>query len=469
MGDIMYKIITLWIIAGFWICVTIQSVNAGGVDAQRSTDYDATGRIIVSLYDYQGSEQEDGISEEQISRMEKEAGVSLRRFRKMSGDARVLLLSGGMSFSKAKLITDRLKSLSIIKYAEPDRRMQPLSITPNDPLYPQQWNYYEPAGGINMPEAWASTTGNPNVVVAVIDTGILGDHEDINGRWDGGYDFIEMRFNARDQNKRDPDPSDEGDWTRKYDSSWHGTHVAGTIGAATNNGIGGAGIDWQCRILPIRVLGRLGGYASDIVDAMRWAVGMSVPGIPDNPTPAHVINMSLGGAGTCSDIWQEAVNDVVGAGTVLVVAAGNESKDASDTCPASCDGIITVAATNRSGDMAWYSNYGPKVEISAPGGENSYSIEDAILSILNTGLERPEDDSYRYYQGTSMATPHVAGVVALMFSINPNLTPAEVLTAIQSSARAFPAGTDCANDPDRCGSGILDAAAAVKKVSSDKN
>mgnify|MGYP000592627608 CR=1 FL=1 len=460
----MNRLFTLCMTMTIVFCVIIQSVNAGGLDVQRSADDDTTNRIIVSLYDYQGSEQEDGISKEQISRMEKEAGISLRRFRKMSGGARVLFLPSEMPFLKVKLITNRLKSLSIIKYAEPDRRMQPLGITPNDPMYPQQWNYYEPVGGINVPEAWALTTGNPNVVVAVIDTGILGDHEDIKGRWEGGYDFIDMRFNARDQDKRDPDPSDEGDWTMTYNSSWHGTHVAGTIGAATNNGIGGAGIDWQCRILPVRVLGRLGGFTSDIVDAMRWSVGMSIPGIPDNPTPAHVINMSLGGGGACDSLWQDAVNDVLGAGTVLVVAAGNESQNASNTCPASCDGVITVAATNRSGDLAWYSNYGPKVEISAPGGENSFSIEDAILSTLNTGLKRSENDSYRYYQGTSMATPHVAGVIALMYSINPNLTPAEVLTAIQNSAREFPSGTECANNPYRCGSGILDAAAAIESV-----
>ncbi len=452
-----------WILGAFFCFAIVQSSSAGGLNVGESSNNDATDRIIVSLHHYPSSEQDQGISEDQMAQMEDMAGISLRRYRKMSGNARVLSLPREMPFIKVKAITKKLNKLSIIKYAEPDRRMHLMGITPNDPMYPSQWNYFEPAGGINLPDAWSITTGAPNVVVAVIDTGILGDHEDIFGRWNDGYDFITMRFNARDRDTRDPDPSDAGDWTRRDDSSWHGTHVAGTIGAATDNGIGGAGIDWQCQILPVRVLGRLGGFTSDIVDGMRWSAGLSIPGVPDNFTPAHVINMSLGGAGTCGSVYQDAIDDVINAGTVVVVAAGNSSQDASNSSPANCDNVITVAATNRSGDLAWYSNYGSKVEISAPGGETS-PTSDGILSTLNTGVKRPEDDAYTYYQGTSMASPHVAGVVALMYSINPNLTPYEVITALKDSSRPFAPGTECAANPGRCGAGILDAAASIENV-----
>ncbi len=449
-----------------WLSILIISFGgcqfsyAGGWDLSKVKMSDTTNQIIIKLNTYLGSEEEVGISEEQMAQLEEKTEVSLKRFRRMSGEARVLSLAGEMSIIKLKVILKRLKQLDFVKHAEADRRMFTMAVTPNDPMYTSQWNFFEPVGGINLPNAWMLTTGDPDVVVGVIDTGILGNHEDHAGRWGGGYDFIDMRFNARDRDGRDPDPRDQGDWTRTADSSWHGTHVAGTIGAATDNNAGVAGIDWECQILPIRVLGRFGGFTSDIVDGMRWSAGISIPDIPDNPTPANVINMSLGGGGSCSSIWQEAVDDVVNAGTSVVVAAGNSNQDASNATPASCDGVITVGATNRSGDRAWYSNYGSNVEISAPGGETMVGT-DGILSTLNTGLKRPVDDAYAFYQGTSMAAPHVAGVIALMYAINPNLTPEQIANIITGTSRLFPAGTDCDNIPDLCGAGILDAAAAV--------
>ena len=433
---------------------------AGGMDARQKTYLKKTSQIIVSLNDYRGDPAEFGISEDQLKGMENAAGISLHRFRKMSGRARVLSLPGEISLKQLRPIIRKLKKLSYIRQVEPDKKMQILGITPNDPLYADQWHYHDATGGINLPEAWEKTTGSPDVVVAVLDTGILGDHEDLSHRWDGGYDFITSRFNARDRSPRDAIPKDEGDWTRRDDSSWHGSHVAGTIGAATDNGIGVAGIDWQCKIMPVRVLGRLGGFTSDIVDAMRWAAGLSVPDVPDNPNPAHVINMSLGGSGVCSRVWQEAVDDVTDAGTIIVVAAGNSGDQASEETPGSCDSVITVAASNRKGELAYYSNYGERVDISAPGGETA----NGVLYTLNTGTQRAEDDTYVYYQGTSMAAPHVAGVVALMHAINPDLTFEEVVTALKESARPFPVGTECAADPGRCGAGILDANAALEAV-----
>ena len=217
----------------------------------------------------------------------------------------------------------------------------------------------------------------------------------------------------------------------------------------------------------MRVLGKCGGYTSDIVDAIRWSAGLAVPGVPANANPARVLNMSLGGPAacdangqncTCESVMQSAINDALAANAVVVVAAGNDNADASRFSPANCSGVITVAATGRAGQRASYSNYGPVVEIAAPGGDGP-----TVLSTLNTGATSPDPAGYTYggYQGTSMATPHVSGIASLMLSINPSLTPAQVVSKIQTTARAFPTGTgrDCTTA--LCGAGIVDAAAAV--------
>lgn len=446
----------------FFLLTLTTAAFAGGPDAFRHPERQLTDRIIVSLFNYEGDDGEAGISEKQISKMETIGNTPLRRIRKMSGNASVLALPQQLDLVEVAAITEAISSLPMVRFAVPDRIMHPMAV-PTDPMYTSQWHYYEPVGGINLPAAWDTTTGSSDIVVAVIDTGILGDHEDISGRWVGGYDFISMRFNARDRSRRDPDPSDEGDWNFVNTSSWHGSHVAGTIAAKTNNNVGGAGIDWQCKVLPVRVLGPLGGFTSDIIDGMRWAAGYSVPGVPDNMYPAHIINLSLGGNGTCDPIWQDAIDEILDAGTVVVIAAGNSGSNASGFSPGNCQDVITVAATDRSGDLAWYSNYGSDVEISAPGGDTTIS-SNGILSTVDSGNRRPVSDDYDFFQGTSMATPHVSGVIALMLSMNPDLTPQEILTALQESARSFPDGTDCKNDPSLCGAGILDAAAAVQSV-----
>jgi uncharacterized repeat protein (TIGR01451 family) len=244
--------------------------------------------------------------------------------------------------------------------------------------------------------------------------------------------------------------------------------VAGTIGAATNNSTGVAGINWTSKILPVRVLGKCGGYTSDIVDGMSWAAGLAVSGVPANANPAKVLNLSLGGSGACSATWQNAINAITAAGATVVVAAGNSNANASGFSPASCTGVISVAAVGKTGGRAYYSNFGTSVKIAAPGGEQ-YSVNDpnGVLSSLNTGATSPGADTYIYYQGTSMATPHVVGIASLMLSVNPSLTPAQVLSNIQSTARVFPTSTgsgggDCTTS--LCGSGIINAAAAVAAV-----
>jgi serine protease len=229
--------------------------------------------------------------------------------------------------------------------------------------------------------------------------------------------------------------------------------VAGTIAAVTNNGTGVAGVAYGAKIVPARVLGKCGGYTSDIADAIIWASGGTVTGVPANANKAQVINMSLGGSGACDATTQSAINGARSRGTVVVVAAGNEAVNASNSSPANCSGVITVAATNRSGGRASYSNYGTIVDVAAPGGDGGTG--NGILSTLNSGTTTPASDSYASYMGTSMATPHVAGVVALMLAKNPALTPDDVEAKLKSSARAFPAS--CSG----CGAGIVDASAAV--------
>ncbi|MGI9026707.1 MAG: S8 family serine peptidase [Burkholderiaceae bacterium] len=380
-------------------------------------------------------------------------GTGFTYVRPMSGGAHVIRANQAISLSAARALTGQLMLDSNIAYIEPDRKLYPM-LAPNDTLYSQQWNLYEAVGGINMPAAWNVTTGAAGVVIAVIDTGFR-PHGDLAGRLLPGYDFINDTAVSNDGDGRDADASDPGDYgcNGGGNSTWHGTHVAGIAAAASNNGTGVAGINWVSKILPARVLGRCGGYTSDIADAMRWSAGISVPGVPANPNPARVENLSLGGSGTCSATFQSAVDDVVARGTVVVVAAGNDGADAASTDPASCNNVIAVAASTRAGGKASFSNFGSKVALAAPG--------TGILSTLNTGTTVPGADTYVNYSGTSMATPHVAGVASLLLSQNPALTPAQVKSRLQLTARAFPTGTggDCTTA--LCGAGIVDAGAAL--------
>ncbi len=392
------------------------------------------------------------------------AGLDLQALRVGANDTHVMRLQRHLPHAEVqRLARDIAASDARVEYAEPDRILQPLA-TPNDTQYGQQWHYYEATGGLNLPPAWDKSTGS-GVTVAVIDTGYR-PHIDLAANIVAGYDFIIDTFVSNDGNARDNDPKDPGDAvtagscgggtpSQDQSSSWHGTHVSGTIAAITNNGSGVAGVAFNAKVQPVRVLGKCGGYTSDIADGIVWASGGTVSGIPANATPSRVINMSLGGSGACDTTSQNAINSARSRGTVVVVAAGNSNADAANFSPASCAGVITVAATNRSGGHAYYSNYGPNVAVAAPGGDMRVSAANGILSTLNNGATAPGADVYAYYQGTSMATPHVAGVVALMLSKNPALTPDQVATALKGSTRPFPATCN------QCGTGIVDASAAV--------
>ena len=278
-----------------------------------------------------------------MQRLSAAAGVPLTYVREMSGGAYVLGLPSPMPLAEVQAITDRLSALPEVQYAEPDAVMQP-TLTPNDPQYGNQWHYFAPGSGhygINAPAAWNLTTGSASIVVADIDTGIT-NHVDLAGRTVPGYDFVTDAWMANDGSGRDSDPSDPGDWVAANacysgspasNSSWHGTHTAGTIGAASNNGVGVAGVNWVSKILPVRVLGKCGGYTSDIADGMRWAAGLAVSGVPTNANPAKVLNLSLGGSGACGATYQDAINAIVAAGTTVVVSAGNSNAERQRVSP----------------------------------------------------------------------------------------------------------------------------------------
>jgi serine protease len=389
------------------------------------------------------------------------AGVAMSRVRTTALGSQVLRADRRLSLAEAeRLAADIAASDPNVEYAEPDRIMR-RTFTPNDTRYNEQWHYFESTGGINAPAAWDKSTGT-GVVVAVIDTGYR-PHADLAANLLPGYDFIGDTFVANDNNGRDSDASDPGDWINAGEcgpgdpatfeaSSWHGTHVAGTIAAVTNNANGVAGVAFNAKVVPARVLGKCGGYTSDIADAIVWTSGGAVSGVPTNANPAKVLSISLGGGGSCGATTQNAINSARSRGASVIVAAGNSNANASNFSPANCTGVVTVAATGRNGGKASYSNFGATVEVAAPGGSGGAN---SVLSTLNSGQQGPGADNYALYNGTSMATPHVSGVVALMLSAKSTLTPDEVTSILQSTARPFPA--TCS----QCGSGIVNANAAV--------
>jgi subtilisin family serine protease len=404
------------------------------------------------------------------------ADVELSYVRPMGDGAHIFALAEALPQAEVETLAQRLSADPEVLFAEPDSLLFP-TLEPTDPLYQQfgwpLWPVTPDSYGINLPTAWELTTGDPNIVVAVLDTGGLLSHEDLTGRslsTNPGYDMVSNLARAGDGDGRDPDPSDPGDFVTASEvnaggsfadcpvvsSSWHGSHVAGIIGATANNNRGIAGINWRSPLLHVRVLSKCGGYVSDITDGIRWAIGTPVFGVPDNPNPARVLNLSLGGPGACSMFFQQAIDEANRRGAVVVVAAGNSSEPASEFQPGNCQGTLTVAAIGRSGWRAHYSNYGSPVAIAAPGGDRSQDT--MIYSTINSGQYGPVADSYYPYQGTSMATPHVAGVASLMLAVNPTLGAGELLSIMQATATPFPPNSNCIG---LCGAGVVNAGAAV--------
>lgn len=407
-------------------------------------------------------------------------GVDLEPGRKMSLGLRTVKLSEPLSEGEAAVTAAELTADPRVVNAEPDVRVRPTkdvsaqsATNPNDPIYTSN-NMWGLNGtyGINGPAAWAVTTGSPSVVVAVIDTGILS-HTDLAGANQvAGYDMIDDALVANDGDGRDADPSDPGDWVTQAesdqqggwfencgasDSSWHGTHVRGTINASSDNGQGVASVAPGVKTQAVRALGKCGGSSSDVIDAITWASGGVVPNVPSNATPAEVINMSLGGPGSCDSFTQSAINGAVTRGTTVVVAAGNSNQDASNSTPANCNNVVTVGAIGSNGKRASFSNYGSVVDVSAPGV--------GIYSTVNAGTTTPTTDDYQSWAGTSMATPHVAGLAALQLSLFPSLAPADVEARLKANSLAF-AGGVCDPNPAKaaCGVGIATTASVAVGV-----
>jgi serine protease len=459
-------------------------------------------------------------------------GIALDAGRALSERSHVVI-GHGMS---SRQLAARIAAQSDVEYAVADERKHIVEV-PNDPLYHSgpavaaasggplvgQW-YLRPPGAatgligstapaaINAEQAWDITKGSASIVVAVLDTGVRFDHPDLQaGNVLPGYDMISpdsagVFTSANDGNGRDADASDPGDFVTSSDgaalgcdtssSSWHGTQTLGLIGAATDNNVGMASVGHgTVRMLPVRVLGKCGGYDSDIAAGILWAAGIDVPGVPHNANPARVVNMSLGGVGACSQVYIDAIGQANAAGTVVVISAGNSGGNGVSN-PANCAGAIGVTALRHVGDKVGYSDLGPEITISAPGGNCVNTTAGApclypILTTSNKGTTTPiagaagakYSDSFDASLGTSFAAPLVSGTVALMLSVQPALTPAQVKAKLQATARAFPntggsAGipmcTTSSTSQDECycpnpgvgvttlcGAGMLDAHAAV--------
>ena len=429
--------------------------------------------------------------------------------------------------SDAGEVLSRLRADPEVEYAEPDLRRYAHSVLPpNDPLYPNQWylqNATATPAAVDAITAWATTTGNASLVIADLDTGVRYDHPDLqqaasNGRLLPGYCFISDSFvnnggTCRGGTVSNAEGSDPGDWITSSDvssspngecksataqsSSWHGTRTAGILGALTNNAAGIAGMAWQGQILPVRVLGKCGGSDSDIVAAMLWAGGVAVGGSPANPTPAKIINMSLGGSGACPSSYQDAIKQLAGKGVLVVVSAGNEN-GAVDT-PANCPGVAGVGGLRHVGTKVGYSSYGPEIAVSAPAGNcvNSTLSPTSpcvypITSTTNAGTTTPSttyttsnaytDQVNNPNLGTSFSAPIVSGIAALMASVNSNLSSCQLISRLKEGSTPFPqtsAGqstqppfcpqTDpntqeciCTLDGKTCGTGMANAAGAVK-------
>lgn len=493
------------------------------------------GRVIVTYRNSHARalsarlQAEDNAPVQAAQTLSQRHGLDLRDGRTVGPRTQVLL----SDTLNSEQLRQRLAADPDVASVSIDRQRFAHASTPNDPLYPDlqpvastptagQWYLRTPTGtvvsSIDAQAAWDTTTGSSSIVVAVLDTGVRPEHPDLAGKLLPGLDFVSNVAVANDGGGVDGDPSDPGDWLTSADrsttafkgctvtnSSWHGTQTAALVGAATNNGIGMASVGRNVMVLPLRVLGKCGGYDSDILAAIRWAAGLTVSGLPVNPHPARVINLSLGAATTClpahrdpvSGLWVEndpyidAIAELNSQGTVVVVSAGNDDKAVN--APANCPGAIAVAGLRHAGTKSGYSSLGPEAAVAAPAGN---CVTDAgicqypILSASNTGTQGPAASTYssglgEVGLGTSFSSPLVAGSAALMLAVNPSLTAAQVKSLLTSTARPFPtsggtAGTplcaapsasaqqECYCTTTTCGSGMLDTRAAVQAASANR-
>ncbi|MBI3380756.1 MAG: S8 family serine peptidase [Aquabacterium sp.] len=463
-----------------------------------------------------------------MQRLGQRRGLIVQDGREVGPHVHVAMAQGMSSDALAAVLAKD----SDVLYAVPDRLRQLHSVYPNDPLFSDvanpnvavgQWFLRAPdatiVSAINAQPAWASVTGN-GITVAEIDSGVRKDHPDLVNKLHAGYNMITYASVSGVQGGRSADSSDLGDWVVQSDidaisaelhapvdckleatSAWHGTKVAGIIGAETNNGIGGASVAPAAMILPVRALGKCGGWDSDIIAGMRWAAGEDVGTGPDRiaapPDPARVINMSLGGADTCSQAYKDAIAEITARNVVIVASAGNDNGLAVST-PANCPGVIAVGGLRHAGTKVGYSSLGPEVSLSAPAGNCANGDTGpclyTMLTTTNSGTTTPvtnanggsiyTDQVNLWANGTSFAAPQVSGAAALLLEARPSLTPAAVSSLLRRHARAFPTSGDaltsgscvapsaaeqlvCYCTTQTCGAGMLDVDAAVQAALTD--
>ncbi len=453
-----------------WSIAAVALTLEGGGDAV------TTGQIVVKL-------RADGAPTAptvRVAALAASIGAPLVYRRTMAIGALVVGVPGAGSDDEIDALAARLAARPDVVYAERSRRIYAQRV-PNDPLFASQFYLQSGSTTIDAPAAWDMTTGSPATVVAVLDTGYT-PHSDLAARVVGGYDMVSSFGPSNDGkvfdaagNYRDVDASDPGDWVSAADragvfassecaitdSSWHGTSVMGTIGALADNGNAVTGVDWNARLVPVRVLGKCFGSDADIADGIAWAGGVTVPLAPVNANPAQVINLSLGGLGNCQAFMQESVDRVFAHGITraIVASAGNQGSGGAHS-PSGCTGVISVAASTFAGNRAAYSNYGPRIDITAPGGNAVTGSAYNFLVLTNEGKTVPAAEGTHYLSGTSFSAPLVSGVAALMLGVAPELSATQVRDILRNTAKPFPAGSSCLTSG--CGTGLLDAPAAVR-------
>jgi serine protease len=470
-----------------------------------STDTD---RIIVKWK--AGSES---VRQQKLQQLAAKSGTGLHDQGKISARLDVLRLERRLS---GQALWETIRTLSSdpnVEFVAPDLRRY-VHTLPNDPLVSNQWYLLgTEVSALRAESAWDVTTGSAGTVVAVLDTGVRFDHPDLlaasaSGKLLPGYDFVSGETSssfvgANDGDGRDANPIDPGDWVSESDrsalgfencelsdSSWHGTRVAGVIAAKTNNSAGMAGVSHNTWILPVRVMGKCGGRDSDIMAAMRWAAGLSVAGVPNNPYPAKVINLSLGGSGACTAAYQSVASELAERGVLVVASAGNEGGPVS--APANCAGVLGVTGVRHIGTKVGFSNLGPSIGIAAPGGNcvSTGAGQPCLFSIItatNLGSTVPTSSSYtdqfNFNVGTSFSAPMVSGTAALMHAVNAKLGTLQLIERLQQSAMPFPANpnlgtptchvpagpgdiqnTECYCTTSTCGAGLLNASGAVNQA-----
>ena len=450
---------------------TVEELNAKARVAGENGEQPAY-RFMVTFNNMTGLDKERRM--ELLDNITREYSSDASYVKEMFNGAYVVELDPPVPPEKVPSLRGTLESKAEINRADIDR-IQFSQAMPNDEFAQRQWHLNSQAGA-KVDQAWDQGADGKDSVVAVVDTGITR-HPDLDSKILPGFDMISSPVAAGDNDSRDNNPADEGDWNAPNQcfrgspgspSSWHGTHVAGIAAAMTNNRQGVAGVAPEAKVLPVRALGRCGGFTSDIADGIAWAAGYRIRNLPVNPNPADVINLSLGGnTPVCQPEYQQAINYAIKAGSIVAVAAGNEDAPTENVQPANCRGVITVGATGPEGYRARYSNFGDEVDLGAPGGNMNPTAggatkpEQGILSTVNSGERRPERPAYSYMEGTSMATPVVAGVIALMRGINPELSSEEARRILRETAAPFAAEPGDSRKTNGMGAGNLDANAAV--------